>query len=110
MQAAAHTLLTQLVVVSGLIGGTIEYAEIIRRRAQGRLQVAEGAWYPEEDPLRRLVRSFQVPRRLARSTSPSRSDFGGDLGWAVIGLVAMLLIPFAAVLQTALRVWRAVRA
>ena len=62
MQAATHTLLTQLVIVSGLIGGTIEYAEIIKRRAR-RLQVAEAAWYPKEDPLRGSVRVFEAPFR-----------------------------------------------
>ena len=57
MQAETQTLLTQLVTLAGLIGGTIEYAEIVKRRAQLRLQVAERKWF-EEDGLRGLVRVF----------------------------------------------------
>ena len=59
MQAETQTLLTQLVTLAGLIGGTIEYAEIVKRRAQLRLQVAERKWF-EEDGLRGLVRVFEA--------------------------------------------------
>ena len=68
MQAETQTLLTQLVTLAGLIGGTIEYAEIVKRRAQFRLQVAERAWF-EEDGLRGLVRVFEageVPAKAPR--------------------------------------------
>ncbi len=57
MHPVEQTLLTQLVVTAGLIGATIEYAEIVKRRAQLRLQAAERAWF-EEDGLRGLVRVF----------------------------------------------------
>jgi hypothetical protein len=109
MQAATHTLLTQVVVLSGLIGGTIEYAEIIKRRAQGRLQLTEGAYYGEVSAPRRPFPRFQILRGFRASTSHSRNELAADFGWAVIGLVAILLIPFAAALQTAARAWRAVR-
>jgi hypothetical protein len=105
MQAATHTLLTQLVILSGLIGGTIEYAEIIKRRAR-RLQVAEGAWYPEEDRRRGSVRAVPAGVRPRWATSPSGSHVAVDLGWAVIGLIALLLIPLALVLQSVPRAWR----
>lgn len=68
MHTATNALLVQLVTVAGLIGATIEYAEIIKRRAQRRLQAAERAWF-EEDGLRGLVRVFEageVPAKPAR--------------------------------------------
>ena len=65
MHAATNALLVQLVTVAGLIGATIEYAEIVKRRAQLRLQAAQRAWF-EEDGLRGLVRLFgagEVPTK-----------------------------------------------
>jgi hypothetical protein len=77
MQAAEQTLLTQLVTLAGLIGATIEYAEIVKRRAQLRLQAAERRWF-EEDGLRGLVRVFEQveapvkPRRRWRQFAVDR--------------------------------------
>ncbi len=68
MHAATNALLVQLVTVAGLIGATIECAEIVKRRAQLRLQAAERAWF-EEDGLRGLVRLFgtgDVPAKAPR--------------------------------------------
>ena len=68
MHAATNALLVQLVTVAGLIGATIEYAEIVKRRTQLRLQAAERAWF-EEDGLRGLVRLFgagDVPAKTPR--------------------------------------------
>ena len=68
MHPVEQTLLTQLVVTAGLIGATIEYAEIVKRRAQLRLQAAERAWF-EEDGLRGLVRVFaqvEAPAKARR--------------------------------------------
>ncbi len=48
MHPVAQTLLTQLVVTAGLIGATIEYAEIVKRRARLRLQAAESASFQDE--------------------------------------------------------------
>ena len=66
MHAGTNALLVQLVTTAGLIGATIEYAEIIKRRALLRLQVAERALF-EEDGLRGLVRVFEASEVLAKA-------------------------------------------
>lgn len=109
MQAATHTVLAQLLTLSALIGGTIEYAEIIKRRASRRLQVAEGAGYPEEDGFAGWSAAFQAQPRPRWSTSPSRSHLAADLGWAAIGLIALAIGPFVLLIHSLLRAWRAVR-
>jgi hypothetical protein len=109
MQPATHPLLVQLVTLSGLIGGTIEYAEIIKRRARLRVQVAERAWYPENGGLRGLVRVYEAPPRSRWPTLPSRSHLAADLGWAAIGLIALVIGPFVLLIYSVLRAWRAVR-
>jgi len=106
MQAATHTVLAQLVSLSGLIGGTIEYAEIIKRRARRRLQVAEGAGYPAEDGRAGWSASFQAPPRPRWSTSPLPSHLAADLGWAAIGLIALVIGPFVLLIDSVLRAWR----
>ena len=78
MHAATHALLVQLVTTAGLIGATIEYAEIVKRRAQLRLQAAERARFEEDSP-RGVVRVFEAgdgpvkaPRRRWRRFAVDR--------------------------------------
>jgi hypothetical protein len=77
MQAETQTLLTQLVTLAGLIGATIEYAEIVKRRAQLRLQVAERKWF-EEDGLRGLVRVFEAGELPAKAPRRRWRQFAVD--------------------------------
>lgn len=77
MHAATNALLVQLVTVAGLIGATIEYAEIIKRRAQLRLQAAERAWF-EEDGLRGLVRVFEASEAPAMAPRRRWRQFAVD--------------------------------
>lgn len=58
---AAHTLLAELLSLAGLIGGTIEYGEIIQRRARARVQEAENRAALEAG-LRGMVRVFLAER------------------------------------------------
>jgi hypothetical protein len=58
---ATNLLLGQLLSLAGLLGGTIAYCEIIRRRAGLRLIDAERL-AAEEDGLRGMVRVFLAER------------------------------------------------
>jgi hypothetical protein len=77
MHAATNALLVQLLTTAGLIGATIEYAEIIKRRAQLRLQAAERAWF-EEDGLRGLVRVFEASDVLVKAPRRRWRQFAID--------------------------------
>lgn len=77
MQPVEQTLLTQLVVTAGLIGATIEYAEIVKRRVQLRLEAAERAWF-EEDGLRGLVRVFVQAEAPAKPLRQRWRQFAVD--------------------------------
>jgi hypothetical protein len=58
---ATHYLLAQLLTVAGLIGGTIEYCEIIQRRAAQRRLEADRL-VAHEAGLRGMVRVFLAER------------------------------------------------
>ena len=57
LMGATHLLLGQLLSLAGLLGATLEYCEIIRRRAQLRLFEAERL-AAQEAGLRGMVRVF----------------------------------------------------
>ncbi len=61
MRLAAQNLLLQLVTMSGLIGGTIEYIEIVKRRVERRRREAEQR-AAQEAGLRGLVRVLLTER------------------------------------------------
>lgn len=61
MTPADHLLLTQLLLLAGLIAGTAEYGEIIQRRARRRDEDAERR-AAEAAGLRGLVRVFLAER------------------------------------------------
>ena len=61
VMGVTHLLLAQLLALAGLISGTVEYGEIIRRRAElRRLEADERA--TEELALRGMVRVFLADR------------------------------------------------
>ncbi len=67
-------LLAQLVTLAGLIGATIEYIEVVRRRTARRQLAAQRAAL-EEDGLRGLVRVFLADGTDGRlRPSPRRGD------------------------------------
>ena len=59
---ASHLLLTELLSLAGLIGGTIEYGEIIQRRARRRRLIEADQRAAREAGLRGLVRVFLAER------------------------------------------------
>lgn len=59
---ASHLLLAELLSLTGLIGGTIEYCEIIQRRAHRRRQVEADQRAAQEAGLRGMVRVLLAER------------------------------------------------
>jgi hypothetical protein len=59
---ASHLLLTELLSLAGLIGGTIEYGEIIQRRSRRRRLIEADQRAVEEAGLRGMVRVFLAER------------------------------------------------
>ncbi|MDQ3690408.1 MAG: hypothetical protein M3406_10305 [Chloroflexota bacterium] len=98
MDAATQTQLGQILSLAGLIGATIEYAEIIKRRAR-ILRVADRPWVAG-DRSRGVGRFPNAPPRLRGTTAPRGNQLGG-IGWAAIGLIAL-------VIRGLLSAWRAV--
>jgi hypothetical protein len=58
----SNLFLTELLSVAGLIGATIEYGEIIQRRARGRRLVEAEHRAAREAGLRGMVRVFLTER------------------------------------------------
>lgn len=100
MDAATQMLLAKFLSLAALIGATIEYAEIINRRPR-RLQVADHAWF-EGDVTRGVVGVPEAPPRPRGTSSPRRSQLAAGIGWAAVGLIAL-------VVRGLLSAWRAVR-
>ena len=59
---ASHLFLTELLGLAGLIGGTIEYGEIIQRRARRRRLAEDERRAAREAGLRGMVRVFLTDR------------------------------------------------
>ena len=59
---ASQLFLTELLSLAGLIGGTIEYGEIIQRRARRRRMVEADQRAAQEAGLRGMVRVFLAER------------------------------------------------
>ncbi len=98
MDAATHTNLAQILSLAGLIGATIAYAEIIKRRAR-LLQTADRHSFHES----RSGQGGRFPNALLgrRETMALRSNQFAGIGWAAIGLLAL-------VVRGLLSAWRAV--
>jgi hypothetical protein len=58
----SHPFLAELLSLAGLIGGTIEYGEIIQRRARRRRLIEADQRAAREAGLRGLVRVFLAER------------------------------------------------
>ena len=100
MDAATQMHLAKILSLVGLIGATIEYAEIIKRRAR-LLPVGDRARF-EAGALRTVVSVPEAASRLRVTTPPRRNPFAADIGWAAVGLISLLI-------KSLLRAWRAVR-
>ena len=100
MDASTQMQLAKLLSLVGLIGATIEYAEIIKRRARFPRAV-QRTWF-DADPMREVVRAAQAPPR-SRATGSSRANqVAADIGWAAVGLIGL-------VIRGVLIAWRSVR-
>lgn len=93
MDATAQTILPKLLTLAALIAVTIEYVEIIKRRS---------ARHHREPEVTRSD-SQGLGRGARSSMSFRRSNAVADIGWAAIGLIALLIARIV-------RAWRATAA
>jgi hypothetical protein len=95
-----QALLVKFLSLAGLIGATIEYAEIIKRRASLRQTADRGP--SDANKMRPVVRVPRASPRPQGMASSRLNRLASDIGWAAVGLIALAI-------TGVLRAWRSVR-